>query len=120
MRGSSVRAKCTVPRSGTWPSRAAAVVMAGALAALFWGAASPAALAQQPPAPQPIDRTLLRPLYANSMAITQGQDLAQHFCDDCHGADGISSIPGVPNLAGQRGPYPAQRDARLPVGRAWQ
>lgn len=78
--------------------------MAGGLAALFLGVGAPAALAQRP-APKPIDRSLLRPLYADSMDIARGQHLAQHFCDDCHGASGISTIPGVPNLAGQRGPY---------------
>ena len=39
------------------------------------------------------------------MDIAEGKRLAQHFCDDCHGAAGISTIPGVPDLAGQRAPY---------------
>jgi len=77
---------------------------AGTLAILFWVAASPAALAQKPASPAG-SRDELRPLSANSMDIAEGKQLAQRFCADCHGAEGVSTIPGVPNLAGQRAPY---------------
>jgi cytochrome c553 len=39
------------------------------------------------------------------MDIAEGKQLAQRFCADCHGQDGISSIASVPNLAGQRSAY---------------
>ncbi len=41
--------------------------------------------------------TIDEPLPLPDRPITQAQDK----CTNCHGADGISSIPGVPNLAGQ-------------------
>lgn len=53
----------------------------------------------------PSVRDELRPINATSMEIAAGRELAQRFCADCHGPAGISSIAGVPNLAGQRGPY---------------
>lgn len=102
--GTVTRAGTIVPRSGARFSLGASVIAAGALAVLFWVAASPVALAQ-PATSQAGNRDELRPLSANSMDIAEGKQLAQHFCDDCHGAAGISTIPGVPNLAGQRAPY---------------
>lgn len=50
-------------------------------------------------------RDELRPLNATSMDIAEGKQVAQRFCADCHGPAGISTVAGVPNLAGQRGPY---------------
>ena len=91
-------------RSGARLARTAAVLAAGALVALFWSAGSPSAVAQQP-TPKVSTRQLLRPLYANSMDIEEGRQVAQHFCADCHGSAGISTIAGVPNLAGQRSAY---------------
>ena len=91
-------------RAGARFSHTAAVIAACALAALVWGAVAPEAVAQ-PAAPHVNPRALLRPLYANSMDIAEGKRLAQRFCDDCHGVAGISTIPGVPDLAGQRAPY---------------
>ncbi|HET8996297.1 MAG TPA: c-type cytochrome [Acetobacteraceae bacterium] len=87
--------------SARW-ARTASLMAAGALAALAWGA--PAAHAQRH-APQAHKIDLLRPLYANSMDIAEGKSVAQHFCADCHGPAGISTIPGVPDLAGQRAAY---------------
>src|SRR5271166_4322837 len=47
----------------------------------------------------------LRPLYANSDDVRDGKELADSTCAKCHGADGVSTISGVPNLAGQRPSY---------------
>jgi cytochrome c553 len=47
----------------------------------------------------------LRPLYANSDDIRDGKELADSTCAKCHGADGVSTTNGVPNLAGQRPSY---------------
>ena len=47
----------------------------------------------------------LRPLYANSEDIRDGKQLADSTCAKCHGADGVSTTDGVPNLAGQRPSY---------------
>jgi cytochrome c553 len=47
----------------------------------------------------------LRPLYANSADIADGKRLADSTCAVCHGANGVSTAVGVPNLAGQRAPY---------------
>jgi cytochrome c553 len=44
----------------------------------------------------------LRPLYANSDDIRDGKELADSTCAKCHGADGVSTTGGAPNLAGQR------------------
>lgn len=81
--------------------RAVAPVMARAalLAAIIL--AAPAAWSQ----PSQSARDELRPIGATSMDIAEGKQVAQRFCADCHGPAGISSIAGVPNLAGQRGPY---------------
>ena len=104
--GTARRTGIVMPRSGARSSRAASAIAAGALAILFWALGSPAAVAQtQPGATHAGSGDELRPLYANSMDIAEGKRLAQHFCADCHGAEGVSAIPGVPNLAGQRSPY---------------
>ena len=47
----------------------------------------------------------LRPLYADAGDIAEGKRLADSSCAGCHGANGISASPGVPNLAGQRPAY---------------
>jgi cytochrome c553 len=47
----------------------------------------------------------LRPLYATSADVTEGKRLADQACAGCHGGNGISANPGVPNLAGQRPAY---------------
>lgn len=47
----------------------------------------------------------LRPLYADAGDIAEGKRLADSSCTGCHGANGISASPGVPNLAGQRPIY---------------
>jgi cytochrome c553 len=47
----------------------------------------------------------LRPLSAMPDEIAEGKRLAGTSCAGCHGANGINTNPGVPNLAGQRGAY---------------
>ena len=37
--------------------------------------------------------------------IAEGHQLAEASCAGCHGAAGISTTAGVPNLAGQRPAY---------------
>ncbi len=99
--GTVTRAGTIVPRFGVRFSHRASVVATSALAILFRVAGSPAAVAQ--PAATPAgSRDELRSLSANSIDITEGKQLAQRFCADCHGAEGISTIPSVPDLAGQR------------------
>jgi cytochrome c553 len=70
----------------------------GAMIGVGW----PDAMAQSPTI-KPGDE--LRPLFATSQDVAEGKQLAQASCASCHGADGISTTAGVPNLAGQRPAY---------------
>jgi cytochrome c553 len=47
----------------------------------------------------------LRPLSAMPEEVAEGKRLASTSCAGCHGANGINTNPGVPNLAGQRAAY---------------
>lgn len=49
----------------------------------------------------------LRPVYATPADVAEGKHIAsaEGSCYRCHGPNGISSIKGVPNLAGQRPVY---------------
>lgn len=95
-----------VPRAGMWSLPTVSFGVASALAMLVCLATCPAAIAQQPQPPSPAEiHDELRPLSASSMDITEGKQLAQRFCADCHGAEGISTVASVPNLAGQRAAY---------------
>jgi cytochrome c553 len=47
----------------------------------------------------------LKVLYASSADIADGKHIVEFACAACHGANGISQVPGAPNLAGQRAPY---------------
>src|ERR1700688_61859 len=47
----------------------------------------------------------LQTLYATPEDIAQGKLLAEQTCSGCHGANGISQTPAIPNLAGQRSAY---------------
>ena len=47
----------------------------------------------------------LRAAYANAADVADGKRLAETTCAGCHGVNGISSMKGVPNLAGQRPAY---------------
>jgi len=55
--------------------------------------------------PAPPGASELRPVYASSEEIAEGKRLAEKMCASCHGADGISTTEGVPNLASQRPAY---------------
>jgi cytochrome c553 len=47
----------------------------------------------------------LRPIYAKPEDIADGKEFAESSCAGCHGANGISSTTGIPDLAGQRPSY---------------
>jgi cytochrome c553 len=47
----------------------------------------------------------LRAAYANAADVADGKRVAERTCAGCHGANGISSVKGVPHLAGQRPAY---------------
>lgn len=64
----------------------------------------PPAMAQ-PAAGTAVGAGDLRPLYAMPEEVAEGKRLASTSCAGCHGADGINTNPGVPNLAGQRAAY---------------
>ena len=76
----------------------AVLVVAGATLGLCRPDAS-----AQPTTIKPGDE--LRPLFAMSEDVAEGQQLAEASCASCHGAGGISTTAGVPNLAGQRPAY---------------
>ncbi len=84
--------------------RRPSLAAAGAIAGVFFvGACFGSAFAQ--PSINSDDGPELRSLYANSEDVAGGKRLAQSSCVGCHGANGISSNPGVPYLAGQRPAY---------------
>ena len=47
----------------------------------------------------------LRAAYATAADVADGKRVADATCTGCHGANGISSVKGIPNLAGQRPVY---------------
>lgn len=47
----------------------------------------------------------MQTLYATPEDIAQGKLLADQTCSGCHGANGVSETPAIPNLAGQRSAY---------------
>lgn len=47
----------------------------------------------------------LRPLFATTTDVADGKAIAEGTCAGCHGAEGVSTIAGVPHLAGQRAAY---------------
>ena len=55
--------------------------------------------------PAPAGGSELRPVYASHEEIAEGKRLAEKLCASCHGADGVSTSEGVPNLASQRPGY---------------
>ena len=84
--------------------RRPSLATAGAIAGLFFaGACFDSAIAQ--PAINSDDGPELRSLFANSEDVAGGKRLAKSSCTGCHGANGVSSNPGVPHLAGQRPAY---------------
>jgi cytochrome c553 len=80
------------------------VIAGGIVGALFWLHYPPTA-ATQPTAVNPREGDDLRAVYANAADVAEGKRLADATCASCHGANGISTTPGVPNLAGQRPAY---------------
>ena len=64
----------------------------------------PAAFAQ-PATIKPAAGDDLRAVYANAADIAEGKRLAETSCVRCHGGNGISTTPGIPNIAGQRAAY---------------
>ena len=89
----------TKHRRQIWLSLAGSMMVAGALALT-----SPAAVAQGPATKASASEDL-RPAFANPEEVADGKRLADTSCIGCHGNTGISSTPGVPNLAGQRPAY---------------
>ncbi len=61
--------------------------------------------AAQPAVVKPAAGDDLRSIFVNAADIAEGKRLAQSSCVRCHGANGISSTPGIPNIAGQRAAY---------------
>jgi cytochrome c553 len=47
----------------------------------------------------------LKAVYATPQDVAEGKKVAETSCAGCHGANGISAIKGIPNLAGQRPAY---------------
>jgi cytochrome c553 len=78
-----------------------ALALSLAIAGVGFGPCQPDAVAQTAMA----GPDELRPLYATPEDIAEGKQLAHASCADCHGPDGISQTPAVPNLAGQRPSY---------------
>ena len=54
---------------------------------------------------KPGDSDDLRATYATAVDVAEGKRVAEGSCVRCHGANGISTIKGVPHLAGQRPAY---------------
>ena len=77
-----------------------AALFAVMLCCILWGNLSRSALAQTA-----ARNGELRALFAGPLEIAEGKKLAESTCAGCHGANGISTTPGIPNLAGQRAAY---------------
>ena len=60
-------------------------------------------------------KTVLASSAATSSSIEAGRKAAQ-FCSNCHGADGNSKLPDVPNLAGQNPVYLVEQFRKFSVG----
>jgi cytochrome c553 len=78
------------------------ILAAGAIAAAV-GVVAVARAPAQPTSLKPGEE--LRPLYATVDDVADGRRLAESTCGGCHGANGISTREGIPNLAGQRPAY---------------
>lgn len=61
--------------------------------------------AAQPARVRPPAGEDLRAIYLNAADIAEGKRLAESSCTRCHGANGISTTSGIPNIAGQRAAY---------------
>jgi cytochrome c553 len=56
-------------------------------------------------ATQPINGLERAALSPSRDMLSQGENVADTACASCHGVDGVSPEPGIPNLAGQRTVY---------------
>jgi len=82
------------------------IIVGGTIGFLLWSGLesySPSAIAQTAVVPAKNDD--LHAAYAGAVEIAEGKKLAESTCAGCHGANGISTTPGVPHLAGQRAAY---------------
>ncbi|MGB5079842.1 MAG: c-type cytochrome [Burkholderiales bacterium] len=75
------------------------------LVACAAGASYSPGAAAQPATVQPGSGDDFRAVYAGAADIAEGKRVAETSCARCHGAGGISTVPGVPHLAGQRAAY---------------
>jgi cytochrome c553 len=89
--------------AGLRPSLAKLVIAGLVVGTLFW-LLDPRSAATQPVTVNPGNDDL-RAVYANAADVAEGKSLADASCAGCHGANGISTAPGVPHLAGQRAAY---------------
>lgn len=83
-------------------ARASVLAMSMVAAEVVIPASEPEAAAQPATAQLGDDLSVV---FANSADIAEGKGLAESACVSCHGANGVSTAPGVPHLAGQRSPY---------------
>jgi len=82
-------------------------VVMRAIVVLFAGLLSASAFAQSVPTPSAAQDRLMA-LSGDPVALRAAVDAgkkATFFCANCHGEDGISKTPEVPNLAGQNPAY---------------
>ena len=79
-----------------------ALGISGGIAAILFLIGYPPSAATQPVVAGGDD---LRAVYATAEDVAEGKRLAEASCARCHGANGISSTPGVPHLAAQRPAY---------------
>jgi len=80
-------------------------VMAFTLIAGVTGVGYSASAPAQPARVTPGSVDDLRAAYATAADVAEGKRLADQTCAGCHGANGISTMKGVPHLAGQRPGY---------------
>ncbi len=80
-------------------------VMAFTLIAGATGVGYSASAPAQPARVTPGSGADLRAVYATAADVAEGKRLADASCAGCHGANGISTMKGVPHLAGQRPGY---------------
>ncbi len=83
----------------------ATLLIAGGLVGILFLVSYPPSAATQPAMVDPGSGNELRAMYANAEEVAEGKRLADGSCAVCHGANGFSTTPGVPHLAGQRPAY---------------
>jgi len=83
----------------------ATLLIAGGIGGILFSVGYPPSAATQPAMVEPGSGNEFRTVYANAEEVAEGKRLADGRCAGCHGANGISTTPGVPHLAGQRPAY---------------